>query len=43
MDIPELVRLRDKLIELRSVADKPERYHEIRDVADKIRKLVENE
>jgi hypothetical protein len=42
MEIHELERLRDELVELRSVADKPERYHEIRDVADELRELVEN-
>lgn len=43
MEIHELERLRDKLIELRSAADKPEGYHEISDVADELRELIEND
>ena len=42
MDISELKRLRDELVQLRSAADDPTRYEEIRNVADEIKELVEN-
>lgn len=42
MDVSELRRLRDELADLRSAADDPARYDEIRHVADEIKKLAEN-